>query len=92
MIRIGYKKEQKTTFPSFQDSLLLYKDAIINSINKEDLKTADINLQRLIPFLKFIAKKNTDLTRNWKKLKSVMLFFRVSMDLVKILRRQLYVF
>jgi hypothetical protein len=69
MIRIGYKKEQKTTFPSFQDSLLLYKDAIINSINKEDLKTADINLQRLISILEIHSKKEHRLNQELEEVK-----------------------
>ncbi|NJO88807.1 MAG: hypothetical protein HC831_07500 [Chloroflexia bacterium] len=69
MIRIGYRKEHKTIFPSFQDSLLLYKDAIINSINKEDLKTADINLQRLISILEIHSKKENRLNQELEEVK-----------------------
>ena len=52
MIRISFtNKEQKTVFPSLKDSLYLYKDAILNSIEEEDLETVNINLARLISVL-----------------------------------------
>lgn len=76
MIRIGYKKEQKPVFPSFQDSLLLYKDAIIKSIDEEDVKTADINLQRLISILEVHTKKEKRLNNELNEVKKRYVTFK----------------
>jgi hypothetical protein len=76
MIRIGYKKGQKPSFPSFHDSLILYRDAIINSINNEDIGTADINLQRLIAILEEHSRKENRLSSELQEVKKRHLTFR----------------
>ena len=51
MIGLLRKKKQENTFPNLVDSLSLYKDAILDSVEENDVKTASINFARLISVL-----------------------------------------
>jgi len=76
MIRVSFNKEQKPVFPSLRDSLNLYKDAILNSIEEEDLETANINLERLISVLEYHNRTENRLNTELEEAKKRFLVFQ----------------
>jgi len=61
MLRFKLTKEQRSSFPSLSDSLNLYKDAIITSVEEDDLQTTIINFSKLISILERHNKKENRL-------------------------------
>ncbi len=53
MVLFKLKKERSTFFPSLLDSLKLYKNAIIESVEEDDIQTAKINFSKLISILEY---------------------------------------
>ena len=77
MINFKHKKEQKTSFPSLLDSLSLYKDAILDSLKDEDIKTANINFAKLIAVLENHNLKENRLSRELEEAKKRISFFQM---------------
>jgi len=76
MVRFIYKKKKEALFPSLVDSLGFYKDAIVNSIEEEDLETASINLKRLISVLEFHSLKENRLNKELDEIRKRSMFFQ----------------
>jgi len=69
-------KAQKTSFPSLLDSLSLYKEAILKSVYKEDMETADINFERLISVLEYHHRMENRLDSELEEAKKRYQLFR----------------
>lgn len=80
MIGFKQKKDRKPSFPNLIDSLNLYKDAIIDSVEDKDLKTAKINFAKLISVLERHNRKENRLNEELNEAKKRFTVFQKTND------------
>ena len=76
MLSFNSKKQEEETFPNLIDSLNLYKDAILYSVEEDDVKMASINFARLISVLEHHNRKENRLNAELNEAKKRFLVFQ----------------